>query len=142
MDLHETTPVATFQGARPGPAKEGGGAQDTNRSHAHRSARANRTRVPKLDRADHGRQLLAFGRRAARKCRFVEWEPAGSLVDRLLIASVTRSDGLFEGKRIDTITEGMMVEAGDWVKCIDVRAAKVVVRPIPKPDIGLLENIQ
>jgi membrane-bound ClpP family serine protease len=48
----------------------------------------------------------------------------------------------FEGKRIDTITEGMMVEPGDWVKCIDVRAGKVVVRPAPKPDLSMLENLE
>ena len=27
-----------------------------------------------------------------------------------------------------------MVEAGQWVRCIDVRAGKVVVRPVEKPD--------
>lgn len=48
----------------------------------------------------------------------------------------------FEGKRIDTITEGMMVEAGEWVRCIDVRAGRVVVRPIPRPDPGALENME
>src|SRR5581483_6918703 len=48
----------------------------------------------------------------------------------------------FDGRRIDTITEGMMVEPGEWVRCIDVRAGTVVVRPIPKPDVGALENIE
>jgi membrane-bound serine protease (ClpP class) len=47
----------------------------------------------------------------------------------------------FDGWRVDTITEGMMVEAGQWVRCVDVRAAKVVVRPVDKPDLGGLENI-
>jgi membrane-bound serine protease (ClpP class) len=46
----------------------------------------------------------------------------------------------FDGRRIDTITEGMMVEAGQLVRCIDVRAGKVVVRPIDKPDLGDLET--
>ncbi|MHB1426831.1 MAG: NfeD family protein [Gemmataceae bacterium] len=46
----------------------------------------------------------------------------------------------FDGRRIDTITEGMMVEAGQMVRCIDVRAGKVVVRPIDKPDLGDLET--
>src|SRR5262249_44724689 len=27
----------------------------------------------------------------------------------------------FDGRRIDTITEGMMVDPGQWVRCIDVR---------------------
>lgn len=39
----------------------------------------------------------------------------------------------FDGRRIDVITEGMMVEPGQWVRCIDVRAGKVVVRPADKP---------
>jgi membrane-bound ClpP family serine protease len=46
----------------------------------------------------------------------------------------------FDGRRVDTITEGMMVEAGQMVRCIDVRAGKVVVRPIEKPDLGGLET--
>ena len=46
----------------------------------------------------------------------------------------------FEGRRVDTITEGMMVEPGQWVRCIDVRAGKVVVRPVDKPSLGELET--
>jgi len=46
----------------------------------------------------------------------------------------------FDGRRVDTITEGMMVDAGQLVRCIDVRAGKVVVRPIDKPDLGDLET--
>ncbi len=46
----------------------------------------------------------------------------------------------FGGKRIDSITEGMMVEADQMVRCIDVRAGKVVVRPIEKTDLGDLET--
>jgi membrane-bound ClpP family serine protease len=46
----------------------------------------------------------------------------------------------FDGRRVDTITEGMMVESGQLVRCIDVRAGKVVVRPIDKPDLGDLET--
>jgi membrane-bound serine protease (ClpP class) len=48
----------------------------------------------------------------------------------------------FDGWRVDTITEGMMVEAGQWVRCVDVRAGKVVVRPVEKPDLGDLEHIE
>jgi membrane-bound serine protease (ClpP class) len=48
----------------------------------------------------------------------------------------------FDGWRVDTITEGMMVEAGQWVRCVDVRAGKVVVRPSEKPSLDDLENIQ
>jgi membrane-bound serine protease (ClpP class) len=46
----------------------------------------------------------------------------------------------FDGRRIDTITEGMMVDPGQWVRCIDVRAGKVVVRPVDRPDLGDLES--
>jgi membrane-bound serine protease (ClpP class) len=46
----------------------------------------------------------------------------------------------FDGKRVDTITEGMMVDSGQWVRCIDVRAGKVIVRPVEKPDLGTLET--
>ena len=46
----------------------------------------------------------------------------------------------FGGRRIDVMTEGMLVEADEWVRCIDVRAGKVVVRAIPKPRLGDLES--
>jgi membrane-bound serine protease (ClpP class) len=46
----------------------------------------------------------------------------------------------FDGRRIDTVTEGMMVEPGQWVRCIDVRAGRVVVRPVEKPNLGDLET--
>jgi membrane-bound ClpP family serine protease len=50
----------------------------------------------------------------------------------------------FDGWRVDTITEGMMVEAGQWVRCVDVRAGKVIVRPVdgPGPDLNPLENLE
>ncbi len=46
----------------------------------------------------------------------------------------------FDGRRIDTLTEGMMVEPGQWVRCIDVKAGRVIVRPVDKIDTGGLEN--
>jgi membrane-bound serine protease (ClpP class) len=46
----------------------------------------------------------------------------------------------FDGRRIDCITEGMMVDPGQWVRCIDVKAGKVIVRPADKPDLGDLET--
>ncbi len=46
----------------------------------------------------------------------------------------------FDGRRVDTITEGMMVEAGQWVRCIDVKAGKVIVRPVDRPNLADLEN--
>src|ERR1700737_584567 len=32
----------------------------------------------------------------------------------------------FDGRRVDTITEGMMVDEGQGVRCVDVRAGKVI----------------
>jgi membrane-bound serine protease (ClpP class) len=46
----------------------------------------------------------------------------------------------FDGRRIDSITEGMMVDPDQWVRCIDVKAGKVIVRPVDKPDLTSLEN--
>ncbi len=46
----------------------------------------------------------------------------------------------FEGRRIDVISEGMMIDGGQWVRCIDVRAGKVLVRLVEKPNLGNLEE--
>src|SRR5437016_4299141 len=46
----------------------------------------------------------------------------------------------FDGKRIDVMTEGMMVAAGAWVRCVDVQAGKVVVRQVDKPRLEDLES--
>jgi len=45
----------------------------------------------------------------------------------------------FDGRRIDAITEGMMVDPGQWVRCIEVKVGKVIVRPVEKPNLGDLE---
>lgn len=47
----------------------------------------------------------------------------------------------FDGRRIDVITEGMMVDPDTWVRCIDVKAGKVVVRPAAKPKLDDLESM-
>ncbi|MFL5330429.1 MAG: hypothetical protein ACJ8C4_16120 [Gemmataceae bacterium] len=41
----------------------------------------------------------------------------------------------FDGKRVDVVSEGMMVLAGAWVRCIDVRAGRVVVRESEPADL-------
>jgi membrane-bound ClpP family serine protease len=46
----------------------------------------------------------------------------------------------FEHRRVDVITEGMMVEAGQWVRCIDVKGGRVVVRPVAGPNLKDLEE--
>ncbi len=48
----------------------------------------------------------------------------------------------FDGRRVDTITEGMMVDAGQLVRCIDVQAGKVIVRPVDAKDFGILEKME
>lgn len=47
---------------------------------------------------------------------------------------------VFDGRRIDVLTEGMMVEPGQWVKCVEVRANKVIVRPAAPPTLDDFEN--
>ena len=43
----------------------------------------------------------------------------------------------FDGRRVDAMTEGVMLDASEWVKCVDVKAGKVIVRQVPKPrDLG------
>lgn len=56
--------------------------------------------------------------------------------------SVLRPAGVvdFDGRRVDSITEGIMVEPGEWVRCIDVQAGKVIVRPVEKPNLDNLET--
>ena len=46
----------------------------------------------------------------------------------------------FDGRRVDVIGEGPMVAAGAWVRCVDVRAATVVVRQVDAPDLKGLES--
>ena len=46
----------------------------------------------------------------------------------------------FDGQRIDCLSEGVLVEPGTWVRCIDVKPGRVLVRPIDEPDLDKLEN--
>jgi membrane-bound serine protease (ClpP class) len=48
----------------------------------------------------------------------------------------------FDGRRVDVMTEGMMVPAGAWVRCVDVKAGKVVVRQVDQPNLGDLESAE
>jgi membrane-bound ClpP family serine protease len=47
----------------------------------------------------------------------------------------------FEGRRVDTVTEGLMVDPGQWVRCVDVQGNRVVVRPVDKPNLDTLESV-
>jgi membrane-bound serine protease (ClpP class) len=53
----------------------------------------------------------------------------GRTVSALRPSGVTE----FDGKRVDTLSEGPLIEPGQWVRCIDVKAGKVIVRPVDKP---------
>jgi len=47
----------------------------------------------------------------------------------------------FDGRRVDTISsEGIFIDVDTWVRCIDVRAGRVLVRPIDEPKLADLEN--
>lgn len=50
-------------------------------------------------------------------------------------ASPMRPSGTveFDGRRVDAMTEGMMLDAGVWVTCVDVRSGKVLVRKMEGP---------
>jgi membrane-bound serine protease (ClpP class) len=49
--------------------------------------------------------------------------------------SALRPCGLvdFDGKRVDTITAGEMIEPNQWVRCVDVKAGRVIVRQVARP---------
>jgi membrane-bound ClpP family serine protease len=43
----------------------------------------------------------------------------------------------FDGARVDAMTEGVMLDAGVWVRCIEVKSGKVIVRQMDTPaDVG------
>lgn len=46
-----------------------------------------------------------------------------------------------DGRRMDAMTEGMMLDAGVWVRCVDVKAGKIIVRQIDTPpDLADIES--
>lgn len=56
--------------------------------------------------------------------------------------SVLRPSGVveFDGRRVDSLSEGMLIEPDTWVRCVEVRAGRVLVRPIEKPDLDALDT--
>ena len=48
----------------------------------------------------------------------------------------------FDGRSIDCLSEGMLIEEGSWVRCIDVRSGTVIVRQVDEPKLTDLENAQ
>jgi len=53
----------------------------------------------------------------------------GKTVSSLRPAGVTE----FDGRRVDTMSEGSMIAPGEWVRCIEVKAGTVIVRQVEKP---------
>lgn len=49
--------------------------------------------------------------------------------------SALRPSGIteFDGRRVDTLSEGNLVAPGQWVQCVEVKAGKVIVRQIDAP---------
>ena len=47
----------------------------------------------------------------------------------------------FDGRRVDGLTEGMMIGPNQPVRCIDVRNGQVIVRPIGEREPGDLETL-
>jgi membrane-bound ClpP family serine protease len=46
----------------------------------------------------------------------------------------------FDNRRVDVVSEGVPIDAGAWVKCIEAKGARVVVRAVPKPpDLGEIQ---
>ncbi|HVL12396.1 MAG TPA: NfeD family protein, partial [Gemmata sp.] len=39
----------------------------------------------------------------------------------------------FDGRRIDAMSEGVMLDAGVWVRCVEVKGGKVIVRQMEPP---------
>jgi membrane-bound serine protease (ClpP class) len=57
----------------------------------------------------------------------------GKTVSWLRPAGIT----VFDGRRVDTLSEGTVIEPGVWVRCIDVHEGRVIVRQVEKPpDLG------
>ena len=57
--------------------------------------------------------------------------------------SALRPCGLvdFDGKRVDTMTNGEMIDPNQWVRCVDVKAGRVVVRQVSAPpDLGEIDT--
>jgi membrane-bound ClpP family serine protease len=53
----------------------------------------------------------------------------GKTVSALRPSGITQ----FDGRRVDTMSEGDMIAPGQWVRCIDVRSGRVIVRPVSAP---------
>lgn len=61
-------------------------------------------------------------------------------VGRTLTPHTPSGITLIQGRRIDTKTEGMYVDAGRWVRVVDVRPGQVTVRPLDASELKQLPD--
>jgi hypothetical protein len=71
-------------------------------------------------------------------CRYFTRGPLSLLCAVLTLSSEGTGSRLdytvdFDGKRIDVLTESILVDEGTWVRCIDVKAGRVIVREVEAP---------
>lgn len=64
---------------------------------------------------------------------YIEMEQLRGRYGRTVSALRPSGVTLFDGKRVDTITQGEMIDAGQWVRVIDVQSNRVIVRRVEKP---------
>ncbi|HEV3145245.1 MAG TPA: NfeD family protein [Gemmataceae bacterium] len=59
------------------------------------------------------------------------------------VVSPLRPSGVvdFDGRRVDATSEGMMIDAATWVRCLDVKAGRVIVRPIEAKQLGEMDTM-
>lgn len=95
-------------------------------------------------RTPFGRRMIVEGTTSEEK--LVAF-PGGEELERLRgrvgrAVSVLRPAGVveFDGRRVDCLSEGVLIEPNTWVRCIDVKGATVIVRPLESPpDLANLE---
>ena len=47
----------------------------------------------------------------------------------------------FDGKRMDTMTDGGMIEPNQWVRCVDIKGGHIIVRQVEAPpDLGKMDT--
>lgn len=74
-----------------------------------------------------------------------EWAKLDELNGRLgrAMSSLRPSGAVeFEGKRVDCLSEGPLIEAGQWVRCVAVRGGRVIVRPVDPPSVASFESAE
>jgi membrane-bound serine protease (ClpP class) len=71
---------------------------------------------------------------------FSELEQLKGQIGKTLTPHGTSGQSLILGQRVDTKTEGLYVQAGQWVRVVDVRAGQVTVRPLSADEVRHLPD--